>query len=337
MRASDENKPGTVAYLRFANQNQEARAIARIIISRLAAGVPAQKVAILARSSVANWKRSIDWALNEYGIAVASDSWVTEALSDRELRRIRAMALLALNEDDSLAWMTLLHLMPNVGPTTLDRIYAMARPGERFVDAARRGMNEGFPGIGDAQLNRLRPAFSDVLTALQSEGWTIPDIPPMEGWGAWLAAKAANPLGENARRLLDLVGRKTDSANGLGVFLAQMEPLGKDFALSEQDAVRFMTMYSSKGLTMDTVVVIGVEDGNIPMPPPRGDPGEERRLLYVAMTRATDYCILTMCRQRRGPIAFAGMENLRARSRSPLLHGVLLPEDGEPWLEQNGV
>jgi hypothetical protein len=48
-------------------------------------------------------------------------------------------------------------------------------------------------------------------------------------------------LNAEAIRLLQLVGGKLGNI-GLAGFLAGIEPLGRDFALSEQDAVRFMTM-----------------------------------------------------------------------------------------------
>jgi DNA helicase-2/ATP-dependent DNA helicase PcrA len=81
-----------------------------------------------------------------------------------------------------------------------------------------------------------------------------------------------------------------------------------------------MTMQQSKGLTVNTAIVMGVEEGIIPLPPPKGDPKEERRLLYVAMTRATEVCVLTWASRRKGPSARFGAANVnRTRNRSPLL------------------
>jgi DNA helicase-2/ATP-dependent DNA helicase PcrA len=275
------------------------------------------------------------WALAEAGIAVASDAWVRNALRDASLRKVRALALLALNITDSLAWMTLLHLADGIGGSTLDRLYRSARPGETFAIVVQRARIEEIAGLNAGQTRRVRDVVNAVFSNVPN--WAVPEIPPPEGgWATWLQQHAPKPLGHDAIRLLELVSRRGDPSSTLGSYLAQMEPLGKDFALSEQDAVRFMTIGASKGLTMDTVIVVGVEEGNIPMPLPRGNPDEERRLLYVAMTRATDYCILTMCRFRQGPIARTGAENLNARSRSPLLEGVLAPIEGDRWLDENG-
>jgi DNA helicase-2/ATP-dependent DNA helicase PcrA len=53
-----------------------------------------------------------------------------------------------------------------------------------------------------------------------------------------------------------------------------------------QDSVQFMTMHSSKGLEFDTVIITGISDDIIP--DVSNDIEEERRLFYVALTRARD-------------------------------------------------
>ena len=332
MKPFDLEKPGVMRYLRFGNQFDEARAVAAIVSARIAAGVSPRKIAVLVRSGVAPWAASMKWAFEERGIVIASAGWVEQALDDKELRRVRAMALLAIDPNDSLAWMSLLSLTDGVGGTTLDRIYLAAHGNETFAQVLDRMMNESLDRISEGLLKRLRARIQEIREGLGA--FAVPDERPEEGWGGWLRARCSDRLGEDADLLLKLVNEKADREAGLPTFLGQMEPLGKDHALSEMDGVRFMTMASSKGLTMDTVVVVGAEEGNIPSP--KGDPEEERRLLYVAMTRATDYCVLTLCRRRDGPIARRGRENLAARVRSPLLENVIAPEDGNPWLTAQG-
>ena len=127
-------------------------------------------------------------------------------------------------------------------------------------------------------------------------------------------------LGENAVRMFEEVGRVVPVERGLGYFLGQLEPIARDLA-TQSDAVRIMTMTASKGLTVNTCVVMGVERNLIPHPRARVD--EERRLLYVAMTRATDMCVLTFARRRRGQIARLGAPSVnRPRGRSPLLENL---------------
>lgn len=82
-------------------------------------------------------------------------------------------------------------------------------------------------------------------------------------------------------------------------------------------------MGGSKGLTLDTVIVMGVEKGLIPLPPPKGKLNEERRLLYVAITRAEQLCLMTFARERSGQLAFGGDPNpYGTRGRTPLVEGL---------------
>ncbi|MEM7480656.1 MAG: UvrD-helicase domain-containing protein [Acidobacteriota bacterium] len=66
--------------------------------------------------------------------------------------------------------------------------------------------------------------------------------------------------------------------------------------------VSVMTLHSAKGLEFDLVVIGGLEDGLLPhfnAQGTRDDLEEERRLLYVGMTRARQHLYLTSCRRRR--------------------------------------
>jgi DNA helicase-2/ATP-dependent DNA helicase PcrA len=59
----------------------------------------------------------------------------------------------------------------------------------------------------------------------------------------------------------------------------------------KQSAVQLMTAHGSKGLEFSTVFIVGCNQGMFPIS--RGDIEEERRLFYVAMTRAKDRLIMT--------------------------------------------
>lgn len=66
------------------------------------------------------------------------------------------------------------------------------------------------------------------------------------------------------------------------------------------EAVSMMTMHASKGLEFPFVFIAGCEDGIVPFTPlsetgMSADPEEEKRLLYVAMTRARDQLYITHC------------------------------------------
>ena len=69
----------------------------------------------------------------------------------------------------------------------------------------------------------------------------------------------------------------------------------------ENDKVSLMTIHSAKGLEFPTVFVVGLEENIFPSPMCTGsvrELEEERRLLYVAITRAERHCIMTCARNR---------------------------------------
>jgi len=100
-----------------------------------------------------------------------------------------------------------------------------------------------------------------------------------------------------------------------------------------------MSMARSKGLTRTAAVVMGVEAGIIPSPREGVDEEEERRLLYVAMTRARQYLYLMMATTRTGPTAFAGGgQTGSSRSRCPFFAGTQMsPQPGETYLATLGA
>jgi DNA helicase-2/ATP-dependent DNA helicase PcrA len=73
-------------------------------------------------------------------------------------------------------------------------------------------------------------------------------------------------------------------------------------ALQTEKGVSLMTLHSAKGLEFRAVVVAGLENGVLPHFNSQGaqeDVEEERRLLYVGMTRARERLFLSCCRRRR--------------------------------------
>lgn len=94
-----------------------------------------------------------------------------------------------------------------------------------------------------------------------------------------------------------------------------------------------MSMNMSKGLTVEAAIVVAAEEGVIPRPD--ADVAEERRLLYVAMTRARRFHFVTWARRRTGPTARAGAPNVRERRTETrfLRNGPVRTQDGQPYID----
>jgi superfamily I DNA/RNA helicase len=110
-----------------------------------------------------------------------------------------------------------------------------------------------------------------------------------------IAAECEGMLDENADlSLSDLVTR-------LRIRIATREPLGR----REEPDVRIVTLWGAKGLTADYVYIVGLVDQALPGPHDPAKTGltdaehlaEQRRLLYVSLTRAKKGLVLSRPRQ----------------------------------------
>ena len=118
---------------------------------------------------------------------------------------------------------------------------------------------------------------------------------------------------ELANGLSDFCAQRLEEGNtrtGLADFLSEVSLLtdqdtDKD---SNRDCVTLMTVHSAKGLEFRNVFVVGLEEGLFPSSMAGDSPRaleEERRLFYVAITRAEEHCYLSYAKSR---IRFGKME-----------------------------
>lgn len=316
---------GIAGLLNFGSEITEARGVADVIewLHRVKE-VPLSEILVLSRTDRAGtFTRPIREELGRREIPVFDPSEIGRTLAEPQNRRLLAMLRLIVNCEDSLAWWTLLHLADGIGRVFIDRIYERAvAEGRRFAEAleavARAGF-EGFPGAGRDRARRLYGSTVDLLDRVEPPAGT-----PERKWGAWIlgdGVAAGLPAPTDALRTLltKLDESYAEAEEGLGRYLAQIGPLSGDLARSQSEGVRFMTMVGSKGLTVTATIVVGVDNDLIPRP--GQDLSEERRLLYVAMTRAREYLVLTWANRRRGPGARAGRANPGRRTYCEFLRG----------------
>jgi DNA helicase-2/ATP-dependent DNA helicase PcrA len=112
---------------------------------------------------------------------------------------------------------------------------------------------------------------------------------------------AASPGYQEAMETLALKAREADADAD---HFCRRLALNRDVDLyrPEAEKVSLMTIHAAKGLEFRVVFVVGCEDGWLPLRREAAgteDASEERRLFYVAMTRAKERLYLTWARQRR--------------------------------------
>lgn len=331
--------PGEFAYLRFDNDSAEIEGLADLVQARIEAGVEPNKIALLARTGAKVWAKEFAAAFEIRGLKLASSVWVREVLAEDELRRAIALGLLTQNREDSLAWRTLIDAIPGFGQKALGRLVALRNGTESFAQLVLRQAQEGFGSFPPALRDRLASCVRETTTILDALDLRGSDL-DATGWGGWLLAQVADPgISADATRLLTMVGEVVPVGEGLGAFLAQLEPTGTELAENEPDSVRLMTMVRSKGLTLDTTVILGAEDEILPFERDGGmNLAEEHRIVYVAMTRATALTVVSWVGRRNGALARRGRGKPgagRRPSRLLSIPGVPRWVPGPGWLNSH--
>ncbi|MEO7400848.1 MAG: 3'-5' exonuclease, partial [Polaromonas sp.] len=151
---------------------------------------------------------------------------------------------------------------------------------------------------GQDRLENLAELVNAAESFVSQEGFGRDAVAlPVDELGARLTQSpasqgldAASALDEPLPELLTPDTETGETLSPLVAFLthAALES-GDNQAQAGQDAVQLMTVHSSKGLEFDCVFITGLEDGIFPHENALSDAGgieEERRLMYVAITRA---------------------------------------------------
>ncbi|MGA9312746.1 MAG: ATP-dependent helicase [Pseudonocardiaceae bacterium] len=197
------------------------------------------------------------------------------------------------------------------------------RGGERFfhrpeVRAAIRGLRAAATGYSP------RPHTGDSATAL---GGTVRAVLARQGLTTQPpAGSAARSRWESLRALAELADDLADSTPDadLGRLVAELDARADAAHPPAVQGVTLASLHSAKGLEWDAVFLVGLVDGTLPIQYAEGDQAaleEERRLLYVGVTRARRRLALSW--------ALSRSERGRPRRRSRFLHG-LVPQDDPP-------
>ena len=142
-------------------------------------------------------------------------------------------------------------------------------------------------------------ALDRVKAVLGTAGWT--DRPP-EGSGAvrerWESLAALVGVAEDLHRLAGAGGQELS----LAAISAEFDRRAEAQHAPVAQGVTVSTLHSAKGLEWDAVAVVGVQEGSLPFVLADGpeEVEEERRLLYVGVTRARCHLRLSWSRTRNG-------------------------------------
>ena len=228
-----------------------------------------------------------------------------------EIKDVLAYLSLLNNPKDDIAFARAVNVPPRgVGKTTMDKLAERARAlGLPMLAMAREA--SAVPGLKDRPARALRDfaMLMDELAALRDHPAevVIRKLLDLSGYHKHLAADAKDGGEDRLANVDELVSaaKQFDQEHpGLSVIdfveeisLASAVDRWKD----EAGAVTLMTLHAAKGLEFPVVFIVGLEQGLLPHSRASEDGAqleEERRLLFVGITRARRELYLSHCRVR---------------------------------------
>jgi DNA helicase II / ATP-dependent DNA helicase PcrA len=185
-----------------------------------------------------------------------------------------------------------------VGATSIDKLDGwVAEHGGSFMDALRRADDAGVSGKAARGIEAFLAVLDDVAHMAQGE-----PAPLLQGLlersGYLDALEAENTIESEGRleNLAELIGA-AEAFGSVDEFLEQVSLVSDQDELEDDpSSVVLTTIHAAKGLEFPVVFLIGMEDGIFPHLRSLTEPDqleEERRLAYVAITRAQQRLYLT--------------------------------------------
>jgi DNA helicase-2/ATP-dependent DNA helicase PcrA len=230
----------------------------------------------------------------------------------KEVKDLLAYLRLIRNPADPIALRRVLNVPPRgIGARTVEEVERAAA--ERNIsswDALSAVDQEALlPARATLPLRRFREMIERLRG--EAEGLGIKDllsrILEVTGYAAALAQEDSQESQDRLENLAELLSAAADyetrdEAPTLAGFLDQVSLLADTDQIRDDAPVTLMTLHSAKGLEFESVFLVGLEEGLSPHTRSLSKPEaleEERRLLYVGMTRAMERLHLSWASSRQ--------------------------------------
>jgi DNA helicase-2/ATP-dependent DNA helicase PcrA len=275
------NRKGALpALIPLKNTGQQAEFISQRILDLIDEGVPMEEIAVLYRSHY----QSMDLQ----GLRFFEQAHIKDIVS-----YLRAI----LNPMDEISWTRILKLTPGIGGVTARKIWDAVKSSEHPIESV---MSEGILRVIPKRGIENWSVFRDNMIGLDEEGVqnrpseTIRQI-LVNGYDAYLQKTYENY--EERKEDIEQLSNYSNNFRSTTDFLSDLALLtsvqSEDIieAGEEGEAIVLSTVHRAKGLEWSRVFIVGLTDGSFPSAKSMGDlesEEEERRVFYVALTRAKD-------------------------------------------------
>ena len=276
------------------NLSQEAEFVSQRILDLIDEGVPMKEIAVLYRSHYQSMELQMELTRKRIPYEVRSGLRFFE---QAHIKDIISYLRAALNPMDEISWVRILKLIPGIGNITAKKVWEFIRASEDPIGTAssdavikllsrRAGDNwrtykTSLEALkGDSILNNPSEAIREIL-----EG----------GYNTYLQSSYDNY--EDRREDIEQLSHYSEHFSSTREFLSDLALLtsvqAEDVVEPEEEteSIVLSTIHRAKGLEWSRVFIIGLTDGSFPTVKSMGSlegEEEERRVFYVAVTRAKD-------------------------------------------------
>ncbi|MFQ5965650.1 MAG: ATP-dependent helicase [Candidatus Scalinduaceae bacterium] len=284
-------KPGLVA---LSDVLQQAEFVAERLLELRDEGLSLNNIAVLYRAHYQSMELQLE--LTRRGIPYTIRSGL-RFFEQAHIKDVTAYLKVIVNPMDEIAWKRILKLLPKVGNITADRIWKHMEEHngslscleiDKIKTLLNKGAINGWKGFYNTlrRLNhsKIKSSPAEMIQAVLKDGYEEYLHAKYPDYGE--RSEDINQLGNFASRYKD-----TESFLSELALLGTVESETVVFGGEEDEKVVLSSVHQAKGLEWDVVFVIWLADGYFPssrsLKSLDGEE-EERRLFYVAVTRARD-------------------------------------------------
>lgn len=308
------NRSGTpISLAECINERDEAKWVAsKCLEYNIKYNIPFNSMAVLYRTRFCSLPFEEVFRANKIPYRIVGARGFFES---KEIQDINAYLVSALNTKDDMAFERVLNVpKKGIGTATLKKIEALKKPGMSLQEATWMALQANIlPKKATKELTNLKKLLDDIARMTPKEA--IECFLSRTSYLDYLREYSENEEDfmhreGNIQQFIYMASESVSLTDLLEQASLLQEEITEDIRGGKLSGVQLMTFHGAKGLEFDVVFVIGLEEGLMPHWRTISDEitgkentegiEEERRLLYVAMTRAATYLHLSWALERQG-------------------------------------
>lgn len=292
-----------VEYYSAYNEGEEADFVVRNIIAKHAEGVPYNEIAILMRLNALS--RTFEEKLLTYNIPHIMYNGF-KFFERAEIKNVLAYLTATVNPDDDISFTRIINFPKRgIGETSIAKLIEIAQKKQTSVkDVVMNYEHEILPSALQRKLKELKEIFTDLEHQMGEMNMYDFFTYMLSRTGILQAFDLTNEQDYerflNINSLTNSVKEFEENNEGATIVdYLQSVTLSSSMDSDDGSGVVIATVHGAKGLEFNTVFIVGCEENIFPISRDDGDDlEEERRLMYVAITRAKNKLFLTSSSSR---------------------------------------